>query len=206
MRKLDAGSTPEAEEMFARLLAADRPNWTTTWSAVRLYQIAYGRKDLARAEQLQTQALALASRRGDGGQTITSFMEAISVNSSRAEVEPQLRSALALPDREIVNALEQLRVKYPNDPYVTYWLAVNLRQKKQVEKARPLFEEVVAKDMKNWVTAWATLELSGIAKATGDTAKAETLAQTAIRIGEEYGNGGQSISKAARAYALLPNG
>jgi Flp pilus assembly protein TadD len=204
VRKLDTGATDEAEQLFAKALATDRPNWTTTWSAVRLYQIAYVRKDLARAEQLQNQAHALAARHGDGGQNITSYLE--EVRASRAVVDPQLNAALALPAKDSLAALEQLHANYPRDPYVAYWLAVNLRQKNDIQRARPLFEEVVAKDMKNWVTAWATLELAGIAKATGDTAKSASLAQTAIRLGEEYGNGGQSISKAVRTHALLPNG
>ena len=171
---------------------------------MRLFQIALQRNAFDQADRLNKQAVAMVARCGDGGQPIAGFIEA--VRHSRAEIDPQLKAALALPATQVVAALEQLRVKYPRDAYVTYWLAVHLRQNKEPEKARPLFEEVVAKKMENWVTAWATLELARIAKDAGDTAKAATLAQTAIRLGEEYGNGGQSITKAARSVSLLPNG
>jgi hypothetical protein len=202
-----AGKVGEARARFAGLLQKRAPGWVTTWSAVRLAEGARKSGDDAAAAGYAAQARILVTEFGDGGQLIEPFLDSVmNPRPARSEVEPLLQAALKLKDEESVRALAELRAKYPRDLYVTYWLAVRMLESGEkplpLSAARGLFREVAEARTENWVTAWATYRLAGIARMTGDVIEADALELKAVRLAEEYGNGGQSISRAMRAARL----
>lgn len=207
VRELDTGDTAAARARFEELVGQRPKGWVTTWSAVRLFQIAHFAGDATAAEAWVRRASELNRTHGDGGQSIAVFMEALlNPRPSRAEVEPQLQAALKAPAVDRLGALQALRAKYPRDLYVTYWLGVHLTFENRSEQARPLFQEVADQGVPNWVTAWATMQLARLEKRAGRAAEADTLARRAVRLAEQHGNGGESIAAAARSEGFRLDG